>query len=90
MGEFQGGTLTGQTGRTSILGGSGTEGGEPPLAQACLDSRLLTCTWPGTKEQREFLFVIYLFTDFCSAGNGTQSLKHFRQEGQHPQSQRKV
>lgn len=38
VGEFQGGTPTSQTRRTSILGGSGTQGGESPLAQACLDS----------------------------------------------------
>lgn len=36
MGEFQGGTPTGQTRRTSVLGGSGTQGGEL-LAQACPD-----------------------------------------------------
>ena len=35
VGEFQGGTPTGQTRRAGVLGGSGTQGGEFPLAQAC-------------------------------------------------------
>lgn len=35
VGEFQGGTPTGQTRRAGVLGGSGTQGGESPLAQAC-------------------------------------------------------
>lgn len=35
VGEFQGGTPTGQTRRSGVLGGSGTQGGESPLAQAC-------------------------------------------------------
>lgn len=53
VGEFQGGTLTGWTRRTSILGGNGTQGWRVSSCSGLPGFWALTPTWHRTREQRE-------------------------------------